>query len=343
MSFSAAVVAKHLQGEVLGDAQTQLKGFAPADRAQAGDLTFAENDEFFARAEQSAASAIIVSGNLASSTGKVLIRVTQARVAFAKALALFFPEPVLPAGIHPSAVVARTAQIDAGAYIGPNCVIGDRAQIAGGVILHAGNYIGDDCKVGAACVLFPNATLYPRTELGQRVRVHAGAVLGSDGFGYVLDAGAHRKVPQVGNVLVGDDVEIGANVTIDRGALGPTVIGKGTKIDNLVQIAHNVRIGEHCIVIAQAGIAGSSRLGNYVIVAGQAGVAGHLQIGNKVTIAAQSGVMHNIPDGQTVLSSPALPDKQAKRQILALQRLPELLRRVNELEKKLGINKESAS
>ena len=343
MSFSAAVVAKHLQGEVLGDAQTLLKSFAPADHAQAGDLTFAENDEFFARAEQSAASAIIASGTLASTTGKVIIRVANARVAFAKALALFFPEPVLPAGIHPSAVVARTAQIDPGAYIGPNCVVGERAQIAGGVILHAGNYVGEDCKIGAACVLFPNATLYARTELGQRVRVHAGAVIGSDGFGYVLDNGAHRKVPQIGNVIVGDDVEIGANVTIDRGALGPTVIGKGSKIDNLVQIAHNVRIGENCIVIAQVGIAGSTKLGNYVILAGQAGLAGHLQIGNKVTVAAQSGVMHNIPDGQTVLGSPALPDKQTKRQVLALQRLPELLRRVSQLEKKLGLNPESES
>ncbi len=337
MILTAASVAEQLQGEVLGDGQTPLKGFAPADRAQAGDLTFAENEEFFARAEQTAASAIIVGGNVTSNTGKVLIRVSNARVAFAKALALFFPEPSQAAGIHPSAVVARSAQVDPSAHIGPHCVVGERAQISGGTIMHAGNYVGDDCKVGLACVLFPNAVLYPRTELGQRVRVHAGAVVGSDGYGYVLDGGAHRKVPQIGNVIVGDDVEIGANVTIDRGALGPTVIGKGTKIDNLVQIAHNVRIGEHCLVIAQAGIAGSSKLGNYVILAGQAGIAGHLQIGNKVTIAAQSGVMHNLPDGQTVLGSPALPDKQTKRQMLALQRLPELLRRVNELEKKLGL------
>lgn len=337
MILTAAFVAEHLQGEVLGNAQTQLKGFAPADRAQAGDLTFAENEEFFAKADQTSASAIIIGGNLTSSTGKVLIRVSNARVAFAKALALFFPEPPLAAGIHPSAVIARTAQVDPGAHIGPHCVVGERAQIGGGTILHAGNYVGDDCKVGIACVLFPNAVLYPRTELGARVRIHAGAVVGSDGYGYVQDGGIHRKVPQIGNVIVGDDVEIGANVTIDRGALGPTVIGKGTKIDNLVQIAHNVRIGEHCLVIAQAGIAGSSKLGNYVILAGQAGIAGHLQIGDKVTIAAQSGVMHNIPDGQTVLGSPALPDKQTKRQMLALQKLPELLRRVSQLEKKLGV------
>jgi len=183
-------------------------------------------------------------------------------------------------------------------------------------------------------------TLYSRTELGQRVRIHAGTVIGSDGFGYVLDQGAHRKIPQIGIVIVGDDVEIGANVTIDRGALGPTIIGKGTKIDNLVQLGHNVQIGEHCIVISQVGVAGSSKLGNYVILAGQAGIGGHLQIGNKVTVAAQSGVMHNIPDGQTWLGCPAQPDKQTKRQMIAIQHLPELLRRVRKLERKLGVRDE---
>lgn len=334
MTLSAASVAEHLQGELLGAGQTQLQGFAPADRAQPGDLTFAENDNFFARAEQSAASAIIVGHNLTSSTGKVLIRVKNIRVAFAKALALFFPEPTLPAGIHPTAVVAGSAQIAATAHLGPHCVVGERVQIGAGVILQAGNHVGADCKLGADCVLFPNAVLYPRTELGARVRIHAGAVIGSDGYGYVQDAGVHRKVPQIGNVIVGDDVEIGANVTIDRGALGPTIIGTGTKIDNLVQIAHNVRLGEHCLIISQAGIAGSTKLGDYVILAGQAGIAGHLDIGSKVTIAAQSGVMHNIPAGTTVLGSPALPDKQTKRQLLALQKLPELLRRVSQLEKR---------
>ena len=343
MPFSAAEIAKHLQGEVLGDAQTQLKSFAQVDHAGPGDLTFAENDEFFARAELSKASAVIVSGNHTSSTGKVLIRVTNARIAFAKILALFFPEPALPAGIHPSAVVARSAKIDFGAYIGPNCVIGERVEIAGGTILHAGNYIGDDCKIGAGTVLFPNVTLYHKTELGQRVRVHAGTVIGSDGYGYVQDAGIHRKVPQIGHVIVGDDVEIGANVTIDRGALGPTVIGKGTKIDNLVQIAHNVQVGEHCLIIAQVGIAGSSKIGNYVILAGQAGVGGHLQIGNKATVAAQSGVMHNIPDGQTWFGSPAQPDKQTKRQMIAIQHLPELLRRVSRLEKAAGSESEGGA
>ena len=198
--------------------------------------------------------------------------------------------------------------------------------------------MGDDCQLGAESVLFPNVTLYPHTELGERVRIHSGTVIGADGFGYVLDAGVHRKVPQIGNVILGDDVEIGANVTIDRGALKPTVIGRGTKIDNLVQIGHNVQLGEHCLVISQVGIAGSCELGDYVILAGQAGISGHLKIGSHVTVSAQSGVMHDIPAGEKWLGSPAQPDKQAKRQILAIQHLPKLLRRVTKIEKKTGFS-----
>ena len=277
--------------------QTPLKSFAPADRAQPGDLTFAENEEFFARAEQSAASAIIVTGAL-TSPGKVLIRVPNARMAFAKALALFFPEPTQPPGIHPTAVVARSARIDPAAHIGPHCVVGERVRIGAGAVLQAAILSATTASSARTRCLFPNVTLYPRTELGKRVRIHSGTVIGSDGFGYVLDAGVHRKVPQIGNVIIGDDVEIGANVTIDRGALGPTIIGKGTKIDNLVQIAHNVEIGEHCLVISQVGIAGSCKLGNYVILAGQVGIGGHLKIGNQVTVAAQSGRHAQHPGGR---------------------------------------------
>ncbi len=340
MPFTAAEIASHLHGQVVGDPATVLNRFAPADRAKAGDLTFAENEDYFTRAEQSAASAIIVDGESVS-TSKVLIRVPNARVAFAKALALFFPERVLPAGIHPTAVVTPTAQVDATAHVGPHCVISERVRIGARAVLHGGNFVGADCRVSEDVVLFPNVTLYPRTELGQRVRIHAGAVIGSDGFGYVLDAGAHRKVPQIGNVILGDDVEIGANVTIDRGALNPTVIGKGTKIDNLVQFAHNVQIGEHCLLVSQVGIAGSSKLGNYVVLAGQVGIAGHLTIGNRVTLAAQSGVMHNIPDGETWFGYPAQPNKDVKRQMVALRRLPELLKRVSEIENKLGLGEKS--
>jgi UDP-3-O-[3-hydroxymyristoyl] glucosamine N-acyltransferase len=338
MPFTAAEIARHLQGEVVGNPATVLNSFAPADRAQAGDLTFAENETYFAQAEQSAASAIIV-GDKFKSARKLLIRVANPRLAFAKALALFFPEPTLPAGIHPTAVVATTAQIDSTAHIGPHCVIGERARIDARAVLHANDIVGADCRLDEDVVLFPNVTLYPRTELGRRVRVHSAAVIGSDGFGYVQDNGVHRKVPQIGNVIVGDDVEIGAGVTIDRGALGPTVIGKGTKIDNLVQIAHNVQIGEHCLLIAQVGIAGSTKLGNYVVLAGQVGLAGHIKLGNRVTIAAQAGVMHDIADGETWWGSPAQPAREVKRQLIASRHLPELLKRTSELEKKLGLGK----
>jgi UDP-3-O-[3-hydroxymyristoyl] glucosamine N-acyltransferase len=203
--------------------------------------------------------------------------------------------------------------------------------------------MGAQCVLGEDVNLFPNVVLYPRTEIGNRVRLHSGVVIGADGFGYVFDSGSHRKVPQIGNVIIKDDVEIGANTTIDRGALGPTVVGKGTKIDNLVQVGHNCVLGEHCLLVAQVGIAGSSRLGNYVILGGQAGIVGHLKIGNRVSVAGQSGVMNNIPDGEKWLGSPAQPDRLVKRQILAIQRLPDLLKRVAELERKLGVAPEAGS
>ncbi|MGH7951734.1 MAG: UDP-3-O-(3-hydroxymyristoyl)glucosamine N-acyltransferase, partial [Limisphaerales bacterium] len=285
--------------------------------------------------EQSAATAIIADKRFTSAR-KILIHVPNARVAFAKALALFFPEQKPAAGIHPTAVVAASARIDASVHVGPHCFVGERASIGARTILRCGNFVGDDSKLGEDVNLFANVTIYPRAEIGNRVRIHAGTVIGSDGFGYVPDGGIHRKIPQIGNVIIGDDVEIGANVTIDRGALGSTVVRKGAKIDNLVQIAHNVEIGEHSLIVAQTGIAGSSKLGNYVVLAGQVGISGHLKIGNQATVAAQSGVMHDIADGEKWFGYPAQPDKDFKRQIIAQRQLPELLKRVAALEKKSG-------
>jgi UDP-3-O-[3-hydroxymyristoyl] glucosamine N-acyltransferase len=335
MPYTALQIADLIGGTVVGDGNITLVGFAPAGSAKPGDLTFAENDIYFARAEQSAASAVLVDGQFQSK--KALIRVPNARIGFARAMSLFFPERKFTGGIHPSAVVSPSARIDPSVHVGPLCFIGEGARIEAGVVLQGSNYIGDGTAIGESSFLYPQVTLYPNTQIGTRVRIHAGTVIGSDGFGYVFDNGLHRKVPQVGNVVVHDEVEIGANVTIDRGALGATVIGKGTKIDNLVQIAHNVTIGEHSLVVAQTGIAGSTRLGNYVTLAGQVGLAGHLKIGNRVTVAAQSGVMHDIPEGQKWFGSPAMPDRKMKRQVLAMQQLPELLRRVAELERQIGI------
>jgi UDP-3-O-[3-hydroxymyristoyl] glucosamine N-acyltransferase len=183
--------------------------------------------------------------------------------------------------------------------------------------------------------LFPNVVLYRQTQVGHRVTIHAGTVIGSDGFGYVLDQGRHRKMLQLGNVVIREDVEIGANVAIDRGALGSTVIGQGTKIDNLVHVAHNVVIGRHCLILGQVGFAGSTTLGDYVVVASQSGISDHLKLGNQAMVGAKSGVMRDVADGGRVLGIPAAPDRQAKRQIIALQQLPELLRRTRELEKQV--------
>jgi UDP-3-O-[3-hydroxymyristoyl] glucosamine N-acyltransferase len=338
MPFTAAEIAKQIGGEVVGDARVVLENFSPAGSAKPGDLTFAENADYFARAEQSAATAVIADKNFSSAT-KILIRVPNPRIAFAKVVALFFPEKRFAAGIHPTAVIARSSQIDPTAHIGPHCVVGERVKIGARTVLQAGVFVGEDSRLGEDLILFPNVTIYPDAEIGNRVRIHAGTVIGSDGYGYVLDEGVHRKVLQIGNVVIGDDVEIGSNVSVDRGALGSTIIGKGTKIDNLVQIAHNVEIGEGCLLVGQAGVAGSSKLGNYVVLAGQAAIAGHLKIGNQVTITGKAGVMTDIPDGQKWSGAPAQPDGQIKRQTIATHHLPELLKRVAELEKHLGVER----
>lgn len=334
--FTAADLAQQLAGEIIGDGSVNITGFAHASSAKSGDLTFAENEKYFSTAAESAAAAILVDGDFQSSE-KVLIRVKNARVAFAKVLPLFFPEQKFAPGIHATAFVESSAQIDPSAHIGPHCAIGANVKIGARTILEGGNHVAAKSVIGDDTRIFPNVILYLRTQIGNRVRIHSGTVIGSDGFGYVFDSGIHRKIPQTGNVIIHDDVEIGANVTIDRGALGATTIGKGTKIDNLVQIAHNVTIGDHCVVISQVGIAGSTTLGNYVTIAGQAGIAGHLKIGDRAIISGKSGIMDDVAEGEKWFGSPiARPDREMKRQLLAVQRLPELMKRVAALEKNLN-------
>ena len=335
MPFTVAQIAEKLRGEVIGNGEMPLTGFAAADNARPGDLTFADKEEYFLAAEASPATAILVSGPFTSAS-KALIRVPNARVAVARLLPVFFPPDETPLGIHPSAHIAPTAQIDPTAHIGPGCVIGPRVKLGARSVLLGGNHIGRDSQLGDDVCLFPNVVVYARSQIGHRVAIHAGTVIGSDGYGYVFDEGKHRKVLQVGNVIIHDDVEIGANSAIDRGALGSTIIGQGTKIDNLVHIAHNVVIGRNCLVMGQVGFAGSTRLGDYCVIASQSGIAGHLKLGNQATVGAKSGVMRDIPDKGTVLGIPAAPDKQAKRQFIAIQQLPDLLHRMRDLEKQVA-------
>ena len=335
MSFTTNEIAEHVGGDVAGDGSIELGGFAQADAAMPGDLTFAENMQFFDLAEQSQASAILAPDKFTSKT-KTIIRVKDARIAFAQVLPLFFPEKQFAPGIHPSAVIAKSAQVADTATIGPNCIIGESTAIGEQTVLEANCSLGDHSTLGQAVRLFANVSVYPQCKLGDRVRVHAGSVIGSDGFGYVFDQDHHRKISQVGGVVIENDVEIGANCTIDRGALGDTVIGEGTKIDNLVQIGHNVVIGKHCIIVAQNGIGGSTQIGEYSTLGGQVGVIGHITIGPKTVIAAQSCVLNNLEGGKQYMGFPAIPNFQAKRQLIAAQQLPELIKRVRELEKQLA-------
>ena len=335
MILTAAQVAEQVRGEVLGDQSVQLTSIAPADSACAGDLTFADKESYFQAAELSQATAILVSKEF-STSHKVLIRVSNPRVAVARLLPLFFPPDKAAAGVHSTAVIAPSAQVDPTAHIGPNCVVSDGVRIGPRSTLMGGNHIGRDSQIGEDTCLFPNVIVYPKTQIGNRVSIHGGTVIGSDGYAYAFDEGRHRKVLQVGRVVIHDDVEIGANSAIDRGALGDTVIGQGTKIDNLVHVAHNVAMGRHCLIMGQVGFAGSTQLGDYCVIASQSGIAGHLKLGKQATVGAKSGVMRDIPDGVTVLGIPAAPDKQAKRQMIAVSQLPDLIRRTRELEKQLA-------
>lgn len=335
MSFTAAALADYVQGAVVGDGEVELTGLAAAPDARSGDLTFAEKESYWEAASRSNASAILV-GTQTASSPKVLIRVPNVRVAMARLLPLLYPPPGFPPGIHPSATVAPSAKVDPTAHLGPNVVIGDRALVGARSALLGGNHLGADCRLGEDCLIFPGVVIYPGCLLGNRVHIHAGSVIGADGYGYVFDQSFHRKILQVGKVVIGDDVEIGANACIDRAALSATTIGAGTKIDNLVHIAHNVAIGRHCLIMGQVGFAGSTTVGDYAVVASQSGIAGHLSIGRQATIGAKSGVMRDVPDQGVVLGIPAVADKQAKRQWVATQQLPDLIRRVRELEQKLG-------
>jgi UDP-3-O-[3-hydroxymyristoyl] glucosamine N-acyltransferase len=341
MTLSSGEIASRLDGTLIGDSEIQISGVADAKEAVGGEITFAEEDRFFDVASAGGASAILVSGAY-ECKGKPLIKVKNVRVGWAQLLDWFHPEESGSAGIHPGSLVDDSAVVDASASIGPGCVISKNVTIGSGAVLCGGNHIGGDCVIGEDSKLFPNAILYANSRIGKRVRIQAGAIVGSDGYGYVFDGEKHRKIAQIGGVVIGDDVELGANVTIDRGALGDTSIGDGTKIDNLVQIAHNVVIGKHCIIISQTGIAGSTKIGDYTVIAGQVGIAGHLKIGSQVTIAAQSGVMRDIPDGQKVFGSPAQGDRDFKRQLIGIQQLPDLIKRFKGLEKRLSNNDDQA-
>lgn len=322
-------------GQLVGDGTVVITGVAGIREAGPGSITFLANPKYENFLETTRASAVIVPTG-SSHPSKSLVVSDSPYLTFIKAVEFFVPNRDRHApGIHPTAVVAPTAIIGSSVHIGANVVIEERVSIGDGSAVLAGTYVGRDSQVGSSCLVYPNVTIREETKIGERVVIHSGAVIGGDGFGFVRDGDAHRKVPQIGNVVIEDDVEIGANVTIDRATTGTTLVGKGTKIDNLVQIGHNVRIGENCILVAQVGIGGSTELGSGVTLAGQAGAAGHIKIGDGATVAAQAGVTKSVPAGVTVSGYPAREHSLANRIYASSQKLPGLLKKVAELAERV--------
>jgi UDP-3-O-[3-hydroxymyristoyl] glucosamine N-acyltransferase len=308
--------------------------------ARPGQLTFLSNPKYERYLTTTAASAVVVSPELAERQeldGKSLLIAENPYGAFAQVMELFSgPSESIEPGVHPTAVIADSAVIGERVSVGPHVVIGGGAAVGDGTVIYPGVYVGDGVRIGRDTIIRPNVTLKAASRIGDRVIVHSGSVIGSDGFGFARDGDCHLKVPQLGTVIVEDDVEIGSNVCIDRATVGATRIGRGTKIDNLVQIAHNVVIGEGSIVVAQVGISGSTEVGRGVVLAGQAGLVGHITIGDGAMVAAQAGVTRSIPPGERVSGYPAQTHAFAKKIYACLQRLPDLFRRVRDVEARLG-------
>ncbi|MGE4488665.1 MAG: UDP-3-O-(3-hydroxymyristoyl)glucosamine N-acyltransferase [Kiritimatiellales bacterium] len=330
-------IAQQINGSLEGDGEILIRGVAAIRSAAAGDISFLANPKYAGEAASTGASAVIVSEDWGGECPAALIRVKNPDEAFARVSMLFYTRPPLPpAGVHPTSVIAADATLGEGVRIGPFCVVESGAKIGAGTVLMANCYIGFKSSVGAGGLLYPMVSLREFVQVGDRAIIHNGTVLGSDGFGYSVDRnGVRTKIPQIGTVELGDDVELGANVTIDRARFGKTRIGNGVKIDNLVQVAHNVEIGDHSVIVAQVGIAGSTSIGAKTILAGQAGVSGHIKIGSGVIIGPQSGVTKDIPDGAYVMGMPAVPVAKMKRTHAAIMLLPKMKERLAELERKI--------
>jgi UDP-3-O-[3-hydroxymyristoyl] glucosamine N-acyltransferase len=321
------------------DAQRRVTGLAALAEAGPEALSFIASEAFAAQFAETRAGGVIVKKKLRlppAPPGTAALLVDDADLAVAKVLELFAPPvPRPPAGVDPAARVAPTATLGAGVAAGPHVFVGDGARVGARTVLHPGVYLGDDTVVGEDCQLFPNVVVRERVTLGNRVIIHAGSVLGTDGFGYRWDGTKHAKVPQIGSIVVEDDVEIGSCVCVDRAKFGATRIGRGTKIDNLVQIAHNVQIGPHCIIVAHAGLAGTAKLGAGVVLGGQVAVRDHVTIGDGAMVAATSAVAEDVPPKAVVSGTPALPHRQSLREQAALRRLPDLVVQVRKLQEEI--------
>ncbi len=335
MARTLAQLAEQVGGTIEGDGSVEVRSAATVQSAGPGDISFVANKKYKKYLADTKASALVLDRET-EYTGCPVLRHDSPYLTFARIVDILYPvRRRVNAGRHETAVIDESATVDPSAGIGAQVVVGRNSNIGKDAQLMPGVYVGNDATIGAECVLYPGVRIMDGCRIGDRVVLHPGVVIGSDGFGFAPTDTGLKKIQQIGSVEIGNDVEIGANSTIDRGALGPTKIGNGVKIDNLVQIAHNVEIGDHSIIVAQVGISGSTKLGQGVILAGQVGLIGHLEIGDRVTVAAQSGVGHDVAAGKTVFGSPARDISEQMKINAAMPRLPDLLKRVRRIEQKL--------
>jgi UDP-3-O-[3-hydroxymyristoyl] glucosamine N-acyltransferase len=329
-------IATLLGGELVGDRNLQITGVAGIKDAEKGDITFLSNAKYLPFLFSTKASAVVVDLDI-DTKDLPAIRVSNPSSAFTKIVTYFTPaQPPAIIGVHPTAVIAEDVHLGDRVSVGAQCVIERNSKIGGGTVVGAQCFIGHDAHLGKNCFIHPHVTIREGVHIGDGVIIHSGSVIGSDGFGYEAADGKHIKIPQLGSVVIEDDVEIGANVCVDRGRFKNTHIGKGTKIDNLVQIAHNVVIGENCLVVSQAGISGSTVLGDRVIIAGQVGLVGHIEVGDDVIVAARSGVTKSVPAKSILLGEPAKPMQEQKKIFALISRLPELFKDLADIKKKLS-------
>lgn len=337
MSLTVQQIAERLDGILEGDGVPVITGLAGLQDAEPGRISFVANSRYYGQVADTRASAVIVPKDWDRPAPCALIRVSHPDRAFARVAEWYAPPPIQPPpGIHATAIIAESAVLGEEVSIGPHCVVEEGARIGDRTVLFAGVYVGHETQIGCDGRLYPHVSIRERVQIGDRVIIHNGSVIGSDGFGYTVDdKGVRTKIPQIGTVWIGDDVEIGAQVAIDRARFGRTRIGNGVKIDNLVQIAHNVRIDDHAIVVAQSGIAGSTKVGRRAILAGQSGVSGHLEIGEGAIIGAQAGVTKSVPPKTFVSGYPAAPHDKASKIQAHVQRLPDFKQRVDRLEERI--------
>ena len=330
--MTVAQLAAALNATVVGDNTAAVSGVAMVEHVSPGTVTYAVDARYLERATAGHAAAVIVGRDLGHASIP-LLQVDAPKVAFAQVIELFYPREVPPPGIHATAVIAEDAQVAPSCTVGPQVVVGANAHIGAHTVLHAGVHVGAGTVVGAECELFDHVVLYSGVALGDRVRIHAHTTVGADGFGYAFDGSEHRKIPQVGTVEIGNDVEIGAGVCIDRGTLGPTRIGTGARIDNLVQIGHNVQVGDYAILVSQVGIAGSATVGKFAVLGGQVGVGDGVTIGAGAQLAAATKLAKDVGPGEIYVGMPGRPRMVVGRQLAALSRLPDALKRLRRLEK----------